>query len=318
MLRSPLITCNTFRTSMRSSQITDTILMVRPAQFGFNAETASTNIFQQDLSGKQEQIIHEKALKEFDDFVQLLRDHKIYVIVLQDPGMPATPDSIFPNNWISFHEDTIVLYPMLAENRRKERRSEWIGWLKHAVHSQQLTDLSGYEKQNQFLEGTGSLVLDRTYKIAYANHSSRTSKNLLLEFADKMNYEAVSFRAADNNGNEIYHTNVLMAIGEKTAVVCSEMICDVKERKNVLQKLSAHHEVVEISPQQLLQFAGNMLLVKNRDGERFWVMSEQAFHSLNNSQIETLQKDGGFIHSPLTTIEKTGGGSARCMMAEIF
>ncbi|HUM45444.1 MAG TPA: arginine deiminase-related protein [Chitinophagales bacterium] len=304
--------------AMRGSQTTDTILMVRPGQFGFNAETASTNIFQQDFSGKPAQTIHEKALKEFDDFVQLLRDHKIYVLVLQDPGKLNTPDAIFLNNWISFHEDTIVLYPMLAENRRKERRSEWVAFLQQTLHSGNVIDFSGYEKQNQFLEGTGSLVLDRTHKIAYATRSSRTSEKLLNEFADKMSYELVCFTATDNNGNEIYHTNVLMAIGEKTAVICSEMIRDEGERKMVLQKLTPNHELIVITSQQLLQFAGNMLLVKNRDGEKFWVMSEQAFHSLTDSQIDILEKDGGFIHSPLKTIETTGGGSARCMMAEIF
>lgn len=304
--------------SIPTSQTTDTILMVRPSQFGFNTETAGTNIFQHVTNETDLRTVHEKALKEFDDFVQLLRSHKIYVIVLQDPGTPFTPDSIFPNNWISFHDETIVLYPMLAENRRKERRSGWISLLKHAFNSGKVIDLSGHEKQNQFLEGTGSLVLDRIHHIAYANRSSRTKENLLNDFAKKINYDTVCFTATDKDGNEIYHTNVLMAIGEKTAVVCSEVIRDEEERENVMQKLGLHHEVVDITQQQLLQFAGNMLLVKNRDGVKFWVMSEQAFCSLTSSQIGILQKEGGFIHLPLSTIETVGGGSARCMMAEVF
>lgn len=300
------------------SQTTDTILMIRPAQFGFNTETADTNIFQHEPVAISQQDNHTKALIEFDHFVQRLREHKIYVIVLQDPGMPVTPDSLFPNNWISFHEDTVVLYPMLAKNRRMERRNEWISLLKQTFQLSKEIDLSGYEKQEKYLEGTGSLVLDRVNKIAYANLSSRTHLIVLQQFAEKFRYALVHFKATDSQGQEIYHTNVLMAIGEKTAVLCSEVIHDETERNTVLQKISAYQEVVDITYQQLLQFAGNMLLVKNRDGAKFWVMSEQAFQSLLPSQREILQKDGVFIHSALHTIEKIGGGSARCMMAEVF
>ena len=300
------------------SQTTDTILMIRPAQFGFNTETADTNIFQHEPVVTSQEDNHSKALIEFDHFIQLLREHNIYVIILQDPGMPVTPDSLFPNNWISFHDDTIVLYPMLAKNRRMERRAAWISLLKQTFKLNKEINLSGYEKQEKYLEGTGSLVLDRVNKIAYANLSSRTHEILLQQFTDKIQYELVLFKATDNHGQEIYHTNVLMAIGEKTAVVCSEVLHDETERNKVLQKISAYHEVVDITYQQLLQFAGNMLLVKNRVGVKFWVMSEQAFQSLLTSQREILQKDGALIHSPLYTIEKIGGGSARCMMAEVF
>lgn len=299
-------------------QLTDTLLMVRPAQFGFNAETAPTNIFQDANETSNPKIIHEKALKEFDDFVQLLRSNKIYVIVLQDPGIPVTPDSLFPNNWISFHKDTIVLYPMLAPNRRLERRSSWISLLKVAFRFKNVVDFSGHEKQNQFLEGTGSLVLDRENRIAYANLSSRTDETLLKKFAFTMNYNLVCFTASDKNGKEIYHTNVMMAIGKIKAVVCDEIINDEKERKILLRQLSTHHEIVKITHEQLLRFAGNMLLVKNRDGVKFWVMSEQAYLSLNDTQLKILNKDGGFIHAPLYTIESVGGGSARCMMTEVF
>ena len=300
------------------SQTTDTILMIRPAQFGFNTETADTNTFQNEPVESSQQDNLTKALIEFDDFIQLLREHKIYVIVLQDPGLPVTPDSLFPNNWISFHDDTVVLYPMLAKNRRMERRAGWISLLKQMFQHNKEIDLSGYETQEKYLEGTGSLVLDRVNKIAYANLSSRTHEIALQQFTDKIKYELVLFKATDNHGKEIYHTNVLMSIGEKTAVLCSEVMHNETERNKVLEKMSAYQEVVEISYQQLLQFAGNMLLVKNRDGAKFWVMSEQAFHSLTAKQKKQLEKDGALIYAPLYTIEKIGGGSARCMMAEVF
>ncbi|MBA2406851.1 MAG: amidinotransferase [Chitinophagales bacterium] len=299
---------------MNSSQTTDTLLMIRPAKFGFNAETAGTNIFQQRVNSER---VNEKALYEFDEFVKVLRSHKIYVVILQDPGLPATPDSIFPNNWISFHDESMILYPMLASNRRSERRANWICLLKETFQKKQVIDLSGYENQNLFLEGTGSMVFDRINKVIYGNISSRTDKNLLNEVAAKFGYQSVSFQVINDEGNEIYHTNVLMAIGEKTAVICSEIITDAAERSSVLKKIS-DHDVVEISYQQLLKFAGNMLLVKNRDGEKFWVMSKQAYESLQPAQKNILLKDGNFIYSDLKTIEAIGGGSARCMMAEVF
>ncbi len=300
---------------MNFSQATDTLLMVRPSQFGFNAETAATNIFQQQISLKD---INPTVLYEFDEFVKQLRTYKIYVVILQDPGTPVNPDSIFPNNWISFHEESMILYPMLATNRRTERRDEWIKLLKDVFQKKQVIDFSGYENQNQFLEGTGSMVLDRTNKVIYSNISSRTDIFLLNEAALKLSYEPVSFRVKDTAGNEIYHTNVLMAIGEKTAVICSEIITDISERRTVLKKLSLDHEIVEISYQQLMKFAGNMLLVKNREGEKFWVMSKQAYESLRPAQKKILLKDGSLIYSDIKTIEAIGGGSARCMMAEVF
>lgn len=291
--------------------------MVRPAQFGFNHETAATNIFQKSID-IQAAALHEKALKEFDDFVQLLRSYKIYVIVLQDPGKPPTPDAVFPNNWISFHHDTMVLYPMLAVNRRQERRKAWVRLLQDAFTIGNTIDLSDFENQNQFLEGTGSLVLDRKNSIAYANRSSRTHDTVLKRFAEKLNYKPLYFTALDREGNEIYHTNVLLSIGTKTAVICSEIISDNAERNAVLRQLSAHHEIVTISYDQMLRFSGNILLVKNRDGANFWVMSDQAMQAFDKHQLSTLLKDGHLIHAPLTTIETAGGGSARCMLAEIF
>jgi hypothetical protein len=212
----------------------------------------------------------------------------------------------------------MILYPMLAANRRLERRTEWIQLMKDELHFKKILDLTSFEQQEKFLEGTGSLVIDRINRIAYANLSSRTHVEVLNEFAKGMNCEMVCFTARDRESREIYHTNVLMAIGEKTAVICSEAIVDKHERTFVLKKLSAHHNFIEISFEQMMKFAGNMLLVKNRDGENFWVMSQQAFQSLTSLQVELLKQDGDFISSKLETIESIGGGSARCMMCEVF
>jgi hypothetical protein len=298
------------------AQITDTLLMVRPGKFIFNSETATSNIFQK-AQGTDDRV-HVTALKEFDALVKILREHKIYVIVLQDHESPPTPDSIFPNNWVSFHQEKMIIYPMLAENRRLERKSEWIELIKNTFNIGAVRDLSSKELEGKFLEGTGSLALDRKNKIAFANLSSRTDHQLLQEWCDEMKFELISFTARTNEGKEIYHTNVMIAIGEKIVVICSELITNPEERKNVLSTLSAHHRVIEISEEQVHHFAGNMLLVKNRDGEKFWVMSEQAFQSLYASQKDDLKTDGEFLSVDLKTIETTGGGSARCMLAEVF
>ncbi len=297
-------------------QTTDTLLMIRPACFGFNSQTANTNIFQKALSASKQ--IHETALKEFDALVKKLREQKIYVIVLQDHEAYSTPDSIFPNNWVSFHEDKMVLYPMLAANRRSERRSDRIGVMKSIFGIQNIKDFSQNELQDKFLEGTGSMVLDRKNKVAYACISSRTNVGLCREWCDEMHYELVFFNALTAAQKEIYHTNILMAIGEKSAIMCGEVIRDEQERTQVLDKLSSHQSSIEISENQMLHFAGNMLLVKNRDGEKLWVMSSQAFESLTGSQKEMLQLDGNFLCADLKTIESAGGGSARCMIAEVF
>lgn len=291
--------------------------MVRPAQFAYNQETAATNIFQQPATAGNRPDIQQKALYEFDQFVQLLRSHKMYVMVLQDQVEPGTPDAVFPNNWISFHENSMALYPMLALNRRMERRTGWIRLLKQVFHKETVTDFTDFELQHQYLEGTGSLVLDRMNRIAYANISSRTHESPLHQFAATMHYDLITFSAA-LDGKEIYHTNVMMAIGEKTALVCSEVIQDTSSRQRMLKKLGADRELVEITREQVRHYAGNLLLVKNRDGERFWVMSEQACHALTENQKDTLRKDGELCVAALDTIETAGGGSARCMLAEIF
>jgi hypothetical protein len=295
-------------------QITDTLLMIRPARFGFNAETAASNVFQK--SSGEEKLIPSEALKEFDVLVKKLLEKKIYVIVLQEPEISFAPDSIFPNNWISFHYRKMILYPMLAENRRLERRTGWINLLKSLFGVSTVKDFSPEELQGKFLEGTGSLVADRINKTVYANLSSRTDGELPQQWCNEMGYVLVSFTAKTSEGKEIYHTNVLMAIGEKTAVICSDVIRDKSERQKVLSNLSAHHQVIEISEEQMNHFAGNLLLVKNRDGEKFWVMSQQAFDYLSSTQKDLLREDGDFIYSDLKTIEAVGGGSARCMICE--
>lgn len=298
-------------------QITDTLLMIRPALFGFNTETAESNIFQKFSEVKKENV-HSRALEEFDLLVKKLRENRVYVIVLQDSGLPSTPDSIFPNNWVSFHPAKMILYPMLAESRRMERRNDWIELLKHTLGISEVKNFSPEELKGKFLEGTGSLVLDRKNKIAYANLSSRTNFELLQQWCNEMKFKLISFKAQTSDDKEIYHTNVLMAIGEETAVICNEVIRNVSEKKKVVSKLSAHHQVVEISEEQMMCFAGNILLIKNRDGEKFWLMSEQAFNFLSASQKETLKLDGEFLFSDLKMIEAVGGGSARCMIAEVF
>ncbi|MFI5134211.1 MAG: citrulline utilization hydrolase CtlX [Chitinophagales bacterium] len=299
------------------SQATNTLLMIRPARFGFNAETAASNAFQQkSLLDKNE--IQRVALEEFDVLVKKLRSKKIYVIVLQDDGKSETPDAVFPNNWISFQEKKIILYPMMAASRRPERKQSWIHFLKHAVIAEEVIDFSSEENHGKFLEGTGSIVLDHKSRIAFANLSSRTNENLLKDWCMKTKFEMVVFRASTKDGREIYHTNVMMAIGERVAVICSEVIRDSAEKKAVLKKLSHNRRVVEITEEQMHHFCGNLLLVKNREGKNFWVMSESAFNSFTEEQKQILRSDGELLFCNLKMIETVGGGSARCMMAEIF
>ena len=297
-------------------QNSDHLLMIQPVNFGFNAETAVNNTFQ--VNTKEN--VQEKALKEFNDFVNLLRENKVDVTVITDTADPFTPDSIFPNNWISFHADgNVFLYPMFAENRRKEKKQHVLEILKDKFFISQVNDLSKYENENLFLEGTGSMVLDRDNRIAYACISSRTDKNLLNEFCDLIHYSVVNFFSKDMNGVDIYHTNVMMCIADKFAVICLASIHEESERESVIKSLTlTNKEIIDISLQQLNSFAGNMLQVNNTTNELLLVMSTQAYRSLTADQINRLEKYNRIIHSPLDTIEAAGGGSARCMMAEIF
>lgn len=297
-------------------QNTSHLLMIKPVNFGFNAETAVNNSFQKKPAGD----IQQQALQEFNNFVDLLRSNKVDVTVVEDSPQPATPDSIFPNNWISFHGDgTVFLYPMFAVNRRLERKDSVLGAIKQKFIVETIIDLSHYEKANLFLEGTGSMILDRANKIVYACLSPRTDATLLHEFCAALNYTAVSFQATDGNAVDIYHTNVMMCLADEYAVICLASITNENERKKVIDSLkNTGKEILEITAAQLNHFAGNMLQVKNADGVLLLVMSTQSYNSLDGEQITKLQAYNQIVHSPLNTIEAAGGGSARCMMAEVF
>jgi hypothetical protein len=298
-------------------QTTPYLLMIRPVRFGFNAETAVSNTFQ-NAGEEDEGTLQAKALVEFEAMVAALRNAGAEVLVLDDTTEPHTPDSIFPNNWISLHEDgNVFLYPMQAENRRWERREDILQMIDHQFSVKEKIDLSAYEISQKFLEGTGSMVLDRENKIVYACLSPRTDADLLHVFAEKTGYRIVDFHAF-SDGKEIYHTNVVMSLGEKYAVVCLDAVPDFAERLTLLNNLvQTDKEVIEISEEQMNHFAGNMLQIRNLQGELLLVMSEQAYSSLSRQQIYALSQHGRIIHPDLKTIETSGGGSARCMIAEI-
>lgn len=304
-------------------QITNNIMMIEPVSFNYNAETAFNNHYQINNTALSKEKIQEKALAEFKGFVSLLRSKNINVILFKDTENPSTPDSIFPNNWISFHNDgEIVLYPMYAKNRRLERRKDIIQKLRHDFKVTSINDLSNYECQEVYLEGTGSMILDRENKIAYAALSERTSKKILVDFSQKMNYNIVHFNAlhtVNNIQSPIYHTNVMMCLGDCFSVICLETIYDQFEKVKVLNSLQeTNKEVIEITAAQMNNFAGNMLQVIGANNSPIIVMSQSAFESLNKSQLKKLEKFGEIVFSDLSTIENYGGGSARCMMAELF
>ncbi len=298
-------------------QSTSHLLMIRPVSFGFNEQTAGSNAFQIKQGGKNE--VQEKALIEFNNLVTLLRNNGVDVTVIDDTPEPHTPDSIFPNNWVSFHSDgNIFLYPMQAENRRLERREDIINQLEDCFKVHHIVDLSRFEHDHKFLEGTGSMVLDRIGKIAYACISPRTDKDVLAVFCEQTGYKAVCFDAVDEHGKAIYHTNVLMCVGSKFVVICLDSIPNPHERVTVIESLqSTRKEIIEISFEQMNQFAGNMLEVQNKNGEALIVMSQSAFKSLTEVQKTALGKHGRLIYSNINTIETNGGGSARCMIAEV-
>lgn len=291
--------------------------MIKPVAFEFNTETAVNNAFQQPGSNEHAQ---QKAEAEFEGFVQKLTAAGVDVTVVQDSPVPHTPDSIFPNNWISFHQNgTIVLYPMYASNRRAERKQHVIDSIKTKFQLHKTIDFSAYEKNNLFLEGTGSMVLDRENKIAYACLSPRTNKTLLEEWCKQMEYTPCSFYSVDEKGDEIYHTNVMMCVADQYIVICLNSIPDAAERKMVVDTIiNSGKKIIEISYSQMNCFAGNMLQLQNNKGKQLLVMSSRAYASLTAEQVKELELYNPIIHSDLTTIENNGGGSARCMMAEVF
>lgn len=302
------------------SQTTSNILMIRPVNFGFNQETAESNAFQNaEFSEKNKAASQQEALREFDEMVGQLRKLGVNIIVINDTLEPYTPDSIFPNNWVSFHNNgSVITYPMQAENRRLERREDIIEQLSELFYINRRIHLSGFETDYKFLEGTGSMVLDRKFKIAYACLSPRTHEDILKEFSVQMNYEIVSFNAVDGAGKQIYHTNVVMCIGDMFTVICLEAICDLDERLLVRNSLEQSGKtVIEITLKQMNQFAGNMLEIKSKKGEKILIMSSSAYNSLSPKQIKMLNEYCTIYHFDLSMIEGNGGGSARCMMAEI-
>ena len=290
--------------------------MIRPVNFTFNAQTAVNNAFQ--VAGNDDEV-QKKAIKEFDDLVKKLKAKGVDVMVVDDTPEPHTPDSIFPNNWISFHEDgALVLYPMYAHNRRLERKPAVLEEVKGRFTVKKIIDMSTYEDKEKFLEGTGSMVLDRDKKIAYACLSPRTDKELFIQFCSENNYQPVAFKAVDQNGRAIYHTNVMMCVADRFIVICLDCIPDEEECSNVVNTIkNSGKELIEITTNQMNHFAGNMLQVNNADGKKFLVMSTRAYNSLTPEQIKKLEGYNEIIHSSLNAIETNGGGSARCMMAEV-
>lgn len=302
-------------------QITDTILMVRPVGFRMNEQTAVNNYFQTKMEGDD---INEIATQEFDLFVDKLRSVGVNVVVVDDVPGDDTPDSIFPNNWVSFHEDgQVALYPMFAENRRKERRLQYFAKLEEAGFK--ISDIVDYtiaEEDDVFLEGTGSLILDRVNQKAYCAISPRADEDLLIEFCEDFEFTPVIFNAYQTVGDKrlpIYHTNVMMCVADEFAVICLDTIDDKKERKNVVKHLKMDgKEIISISEDQMHEFAGNMLQVQGAEGKKYLVMSARAHRSLTKEQISRIEKHCQILSSEIQTIETCGGGSARCMMAEVF
>ena len=305
-------------------QTTNSILMIRPVAFRMNEQTAVNNYYQKVLDNLLPATVNVKAQQEFDAFVEKLRSVGVHVIVVDDTLNPDTPDSIFPNNWISFHENAdVVLYPMFAENRRKERREEILDSLEDSgFNIENILDYTEAEEDGFFLEGTGSIVLDRANAKAYCALSPRADEELFIEFCEDFDMHPVIFEAFQTvNGErkQIYHTNVMMCIGETFAVICSDCIDDKKERKMVLDFLKADgKEIILITEKQVNNFAGNMLEIRGSNDKRYIVMSDSAYQILTPKQKEQLENHAEILSSSLDTIEACGGGSARCMMAEIF
>ena len=312
----------TFNKKEFMRQSTNSILMIRPNNFGFNEETSNDNHYQ----NKEflESNSNENAQKEFDNMVKNLKQNGISVHVFQDDDINYTPDSIFPNNWISFHENgDIGLYPMYAKNRRLERRPEVLEFLEEEGFGiENIVDYSDAESENKFLEGTGSIILDRENRIAYCSISNRSNEDLFIDFCEDFEFTPVLFNSFQSVGDErlpIYHTNVMMCVTMSYVVICLDSIDDKKQRKNVCEFIKkSEKELINISENQVEKFAGNMLELLNDKGESVLVMSKSAENSLSENQKNTITNYSKIISSDINTIELCGGGSARCMIAEIF
>jgi hypothetical protein len=303
------------------SQLTNQIMMIRPANFGFNEQTAANNSFQ-----SRDEILDSDALKqvarnEFDEMVSVLRSVGVNVTVIEDTEFPVKPDAVFPNNWISFHENgSVITYPMFATNRRIERREDIIEALKDTFDVKNRYSFEFYEIEEEiFLEGTGSMIFDRPNKIVYACLSERTDVTLINKFCVLMGYKAVTFRSLDRNGKDIYHTNVMMALGKDFVVICLDSVHPDESKKMLLNQFEETDKVViEITYDQMEAFAGNMLEVLSKDGKRYLVMSQSSYDCLTDIQMSTLKKHTNLLPISIKNIEKYGGGSVRCMMAEVF
>lgn len=306
-------------------QTTNTILMVRPTSFRMNEQTAVNNHYQKEITDISQEDLQLKAQQEFDVFVDKLRDVGVNVVVFNATDGLDAPDSHFPNNWVSFHENGVVgLYPMFAENRRLERREDVLFQIEdEGFKINHIVDYRGAEDEELFLEGTGSLLLDRVNRKAYCALSQRADEELFIEFCEDFEFTPIVFTANQTvDGNKrtpIYHTNVMMALGETFAVICLASIDDKKERKNVIKHLKEDNkEIIDITESQVNNFAGNMLQVKGKDDKLYLIMSQAAYESLTQNQINTIEKHCSILSSSLNVIEACGGGSARCMMAEVF
>ncbi|MBP0612151.1 amidinotransferase [Chryseobacterium sp. cx-311] len=302
-------------------QTTDTVLMIEPVAFGYNAQTAENNYFQVNVQNEETQ---KKALAEFSAFAAKLAEKGVNVIKVQDTLDPHTPDSIFPNNWVSFHRDgKVIMYPMFAPNRRVERREDVLNAVQdHGFKINRVVDVSHFENEGKYLEGTGSMIFDHANKIAYGSVSLRLDEGLFRKFCAENGYEPVVFHSYQNAGEErlpIYHTNVMMCVADRFVVICLDCIDNEIEREKVQEVIkSSGKQLIEISEVQLQHFAGNMLQVHNSDGKTFLVMSQTAYNSLTAEQISRIEKYSEIIYADLNTIEVNGGGSARCMLAEVF
>lgn len=324
-MTDPIMIFDTPMRTIRTSsyvqpQSTSRILMIRPVRFAYNEQTAINNEFMDlDFAEDTRKIAQEKALEEFEHMVHVLSSTGADLAIYEDTHNPYSPDSIFPNNWVSFHQSgKVVLYPMMAPNRRVERRMDIIEDLRKNYHVEEIIDLTHFEEEGKFLEGTGSLVLDRRYKIAFACLSPRTHPEVLDAFAEATGYEIVRFSAVDDNNIPIYHTNVLMCVGDVFAVVCLEAIPNPDEKllvRSVLEETGKY--IVEISMNQMKNFAGNMLLIRTKKDTKVLAMSTSAYESLTEHQRDALDDYAELVHMDLVMIEGNGGGSARCMMAEI-
>jgi hypothetical protein len=305
---------------MKKLQTTSNLLMVRPANFGFNVETAANNAFQVDDKSLTISEIQKRATQEFDKMVEILRGRAVNVVVAEDSFSPVKTDAIFPNNWLTSHADgTMILYPMFAPTRRLERSVAIQERLQTDFIVKKRIHFEHYEAVGKYLEGTGSMILDRQNELCYACISPRTDRDLLDEWCDTMHFKRIAFTATDGDGQDIYHTNVMMALGETFVVICLETIRDEAEKMNLIKHFDAtKKDIVEISLAQMMRFAGNMLQIRNDFGETFLVMSQQAFDALNPTQIAHIQRHTEIISADIKTIETYGGGSTRCMMAEIF